>query len=432
MRKRNVLLIAKQSAKAEALVRFWPHNDWNLYLYTFRKKEWFPGMSDLLGSNWISHKPDPGSNSNRPDTVRVYARRPGLKRRFRQKTRGIRKYIHHKLLRLYDQQLLKWALPTINQTKNIAEKTKPDLVLSIYEPLAANLIGRRISAVQKIPWIAYFRDHCTTYNELYRLPILWQVQSACDIRLHAPLSSLVGVSQEFVDILSTFYHIPTSRTHVITGGFDDNELPIEIKERCIRRRSTELSPADERIEHPQYLLLSYVGVLYGHRVEPLVILLDTLKILADEGVPCKLQLILDKASHFLPSWVREKIELAQAKGLIIHFGTDRIPHEEALKMADAADVNLILEGISPAIAICASTLPIGDYLRETGIGIDCKDTDSAVAGILEVWRWKQGGTLPSWYAPVQRAIDHYSFRGMAEKMGHVLEQSYADWRQYNA
>jgi hypothetical protein len=182
-------------------------------------------------------------------------------------------------------------------------------------------------------------------------------------------------------------------------------------------------------------------------------LLNIVQVLADKGVPCKLQLILDKAAHFLPTWVRERIEMAQSEGWILEFGSDRIPHDEALKMADAADVNLILEGISPphstagtitwkifdlmmiarpAVAICASTLPIGDYLREAGIGIDCNDTDSAVAYLLEVWRWKQGGSKPRWYAPVGQAIDQYSFRGMAEKMGRVLDQSYADWRQHNA
>ena len=450
MMKRTVLLIAKHSAKAEALVRFWPHDDWDLYLYTFHKKEWYPGMLKQLGTRWIAHTPVSRSNGNIKNAMGGRKKPLGFRRSYRQKTRGIRKYIHHKILRLFDQQLLKWALPSISRVKNIARQTKPDLVLSIYEPLAANLIARRIANLQGVPWIAYFRDHCTTYNELYRLPFLWQLQSAYDIRLHATMRNLVGVSTQFVEILRKFYRIPVSRSHVLTGGFNDSDLPTEIKARCIKRRKRELSPLDEQIHPAENLLLSYVGVLYGHRVEPLVILLNALNTLAEKGVPCRLQLILNKASDFLPSWVREMIERARANGLITNFGTSRIPHGEALKMLDSADMNLILEGISPphsmagtltwkvfdlmmiarpAVAICAPSLPIGDYLREAGIGIDCKDSASVVARMLDIWRWKQGGNLPSWYAPAHHVIDQYSYRGMADKLGTVLEQVYAEWQQ---
>ena len=83
----------------------------------------------------------------------------------------------------------------------------------------------------------------------------------------------------------------------------------------------------------------------------------------------------------------------------------------------------------PAVAICAPSLPIGDYLREAGIGIDCKDSASVVARMLDIWRWKQGGNLPSWYAPAHHVIDQYSYRGMADKLGTVLEQVYAEWQQ---
>ena len=450
MTKKNVLLIAKHSAKAEALVRFWPHDDWTLYLYTFRKKEWFPGMLEQLGSKWMTHISVSDSNSKDKRLVENRKKLLGFKRDYRQKTRGIRKYIHHKLLRLFDQQLIKWALPSISRFKNIARQVKPDLVLSIYEPLAANLIARRIANLQGVPWIAYFRDHCTTYNELYRLPFLWQLQSAYDIRLHATMRSLVGVSTQFVDILRNFYNIPESRSHVVTGGFNDSDLPFDIKARCITRRNGQFLPLDAQTQRSKQLLISYVGVLYGHRVEPLVVLMNAIQALADKGIPCKLQLILNKASDVLPTKVRKKIERARANGLITNFGTSRIPHGEALKMLDSADVNLILEGMSPphsmagtltwkvfdlmmiarpAVAICAPTLPIGEYLREAGIGTDCKDTAGAVARIIDVWRWKQGGVPPSWYTPSHQIIDQYSYRGMAERMNAVLKQVYAESRQ---
>jgi len=444
--KRNLLLIAKRSIKAEALVRYWPADEWDLHLYTFRRKEWFPGMSEQLGDKWVTHIPADGVNGTYPGVIESRKEKQGLKQFYRQKTRGMRKSIHFKLWRLHDQQMLKWALPTLSRTKEIARQTKPDLVLSIYEPLAANLIARRIATFQGVPWIAYFRDHCTTYNELYRVPLLWQLQSAYDIRLHGPMDSLVGVSHQFVDILRKFYDHPASRSHVVTGGFDDNDLPAEIKSRCISRRKTGRMPAAEKTWPPQHLLISYVGALYGHRLEPLEILLKTLPILADKGIPCKLQLILSKASHLLPARVQEKIKALQAKGLIADFGSERIPHPQALKMLDAADVNLILEGMrpphstagtltwkifdlmmvaKPAIAICAPSLPIGEYLQQAGIGVDCKEIDGVVTRLHELWQWKQGGNAPDWYAPVEEAIEQYSFRGMAEKMNAVLEQTYA-------
>jgi hypothetical protein len=443
--KPKVLLIAKKSMKAEALVRYWPADKWDLHLYTYRRKEWFPGMSEQLGEKWITHIPTNGTNGATPDIAGNRTQKQGLKHIYRQKTRGVRKYVHHKLWRLYDQQMLKWALPTLSQTKEIARQTKPNIVLSIYEPLAANLIARRIAAFHEVPWIAYFRDHCTTYNELYRVPLLWQLQSAYDARLHAPIDRLVGVSQQFVDILRKFYNHPASKSHVVTGGFDDNDLPEEIRSHCINRRRTGRLSAARNTRQPHHLLISYVGAMYGHRLEPLEILLDTLPILADKDVHCKLQLILSKASYLLPSRFQEKIEGLRAKGLITDLGSERIPHPQALKMLDAADVNFILEGMrpphstagtitwkifelmmvaKPAIAICAPSLPIGEYLQQAGIGVDCKDISGVTKRLYELWQWKRGGNAPQWYSPVNETIEQFSFQGMAGKMNAVLEKTY--------
>jgi len=433
--------------KAEALIRYWPEDNWDLHLYTYRRREWFTGMSEWLGEKWVTHIPSSGANGTSPGAIDRLKEKQSLKHLYRQKTRGLRKYIHHNLLRLWDQQLLKWALPALSKTEEITRQTKPDLVLSIYEPLAANLIARRIAAYQKVPWIAYFRDHLTTYNELYRVPLLWHLQGAYDTRLHARMDSLVGVSDQFVDILRKFYNHPASRSHVVTGGFDDNDLPAEIRSRCISRRQADKLSAAESTKPPQHLLISYVGALYGHRVEALEILLDTLPMLADIGVPCKLQLILSKASHLLPAKVQEKIEALKIQGLITDYGSERIPHPQALKMLDAADVNLILEGMrpphstagtitwkifelmmvaKPALAICSPSLPIGDYLRKTGIGIDCKAVEAATGRIREIWHWSQGGNPPHWYAPVNQVIEKYSFPGMAARMNAVLDQTYAE------
>lgn len=446
MRKR-VLLITKRCVNAEALVRFWPQDNWDLCLYTYHKKEWFPGMAKQMGKKWIAHHSDFDNKGSGGGFPKGSQKQPGLKQTYRQKTRGLRKFIHHNLWRLYDQQLLKWALPSMRKTNSIAKQIQPDLVLSIYEPLASNLIARRIAALCRVPWIAYFRDHCTTYNELYRVPVLWQLQSTYDVHLHAPMDRLVGVSSQFVDILRKFYNVPADRSYVITGGFDDNDLPVAIRENCIQRRRRKLSPVAALANQPRRLLLSYVGALYGHRVEPLVVLLNALEVLKDKGIPCELQLVLNKASHFLPAWVHDKIERGKAQGLIQDFGSARIPHSQALKMTDAADVNLILEGMrpphstagtitwkifelmmiaKPAVAICAPSLPIGDYLREAGIGVDGNDVGSVVDRILEIWHWAHGGNPPNWYAPVEQAIEQYSFRGMAAKMNAVLEQTYAE------
>jgi hypothetical protein len=442
--KPKVLVIAKKSLKAEALIRYWPEDEWDLQLYTYRRKEWFPGMSDRLGENWVTHVPA-GANGSSPAISERRREKQVLKRIYRQKSRGMRKLIHHKLWRLYDQQMLKWALPTVGQTREIARRTRPDMVLSIYEPLAANLIARRIATFQGVPWIAYFRDHCTTYNELFRVPLLWYLQSRYDIRLHAPMHSLVGVSHPFVDILRKFYNHPAADSHVVTGGFEDHDLPAEMRSRCLDRRKSGRLPAAENLQQPHTLLISYVGAIYGHRLEPLEILLDSMPILASQGIPCKLQLILSKAAQLLPWRIQKKIGTLQDEGLIAEFGTERIPHSQALKMLDAADVNLILEGMrpphstagtitwkifelmmvaKPAVAICAPSLPIGAYLQQTGIGIDCHDIQGTAARLQELWQWKQGNQTPHWYAPAEESIAQYSFQGMADKMNAVLEQTY--------
>jgi hypothetical protein len=78
----------------------------------------------------------------------------------------------------------------------------------------------------------------------------------------------------------------------------------------------------------------------------------------------------------------------------------------------------------PAIAVCSPSLPIGDYLREAGIGIDCKDAEGIVAGLTEIWEWKQQGKVPSWYLPKGDVIKEYCLCSMAKKMNEISEEVY--------
>jgi hypothetical protein len=441
--KRNVLIIAKRSINAEAMVRYWPKDKWNLYLYTFRKKEWFPGMSEQLGKNWIAFSKRKNSGIDESEPKADLKRHSPLKKNIRAKVKQIRKKIDMKYLKLYDQKLLSWALASLSQTETLYQETKPDVVISIYEPLAANLIARRMVARHNFPWIAYFRDHSTTYNELIRVPVLWHTQRLYDRWVHAPLNCLVGISSPFVDILNRFYKIPRSRSHVITGGFDDCYLPQGIRERCAKRRNNQAPRPNEPDDTEARLRISYIGSLYGHRVEPLCMVFDALQALLHRGVPCELILWLSNSWYFFPRSVQEKIEQLRTKGLAIVFGSTRIGHSEALEMQEAADVNLIVEGMrpphstagtltwkvfdlmmiaKPAIAVCAPTLPIGDYLREAGIGTDLSDTERIAGALIEIWKWKQGGICPDWYSPRGHAIEQYSFRSMAEKMSNLAGQ----------
>ena len=78
----------------------------------------------------------------------------------------------------------------------------------------------------------------------------------------------------------------------------------------------------------------------------------------------------------------------------------------------------------PVIAICAASLPIGDCLRETGIGTDCKDVQQIVTTLEELWQWKKGGKPPDWYSPDAEAIEQYSYSSMAQKMSELCEEVY--------
>jgi len=440
--KRDVLLIAKQSIKAEALVRYWPTDRWNLHLYTHRKKEWFPGMSEQFGNRWTALLPAKhnGFGGNiAPGTDR----RKTAKRMVSASRKKIRKYLHTRLLRFWDQKLTNWAIPSRSQLRLLAGSVNPDLVLSIYEPLAANLIARNIAVIQRIPWIAYFRDHCTTYNEMLHIPGLWHLQSAYDRRIHASLSNLVGVSPQFVSILSDFYNIPSAKSHVITGGYDDRYLPAEIRQQCNQRRQKGLLNLNDKAETASALKVNYIGNLYGHRLEPLLIFSEALQTLSRKGVAIELRLVLSNASYLFPEKVRLMVDQLKRNGIAVIFEAERIAYDQALKILDASDVNIILEGLHPphstagtltlkifdlmmiarpSVAVCASSLPIGDYLRETGIGIACDDTQSVFNTLMDVWAWKRGGAAPAWYSPDANAIEQYSCRSMAQKISALAEE----------
>ncbi len=437
--KRNVLLIAKRSTHAEAMVRYWPRDKWNVHLYTYRRNEWYPGMFEQMGDNWIAHNP-----GGKHKTVSGDLKTDAIKKcSMQSKKKMVRKYIEMKLFKFNDQKLRAWALPSMPHLKTVLKKTKPDIIVSLYEPLASNLIARRMAAITGVPWVVYFRDHCTTHNELLCVPVLWHAQRFYDRWVHRPLHSLVGVSPQFVDILNDFYNVSGSRSHVITGGFENSHLPEEIKDRCAKRRNREIWASGEVNAGQQPLKAGFIGILYDHQVESLCLLFAAFRVLLGKGIPCELTLWLSNAWYFFPQKVQRMIKELESEGLSVIFGSTRLPHSEALRIQEAVDVNLIVEGMRPphstagtitskifdlmmiarpTIAICAPSLPIGDYLRETGIGTDCKDLDEVVARLTEIWERRQEGETPGWHSPVAKAIEQYSYRSLAKKMSEISNE----------
>jgi hypothetical protein len=274
---------------------------------------------------------------------------------------------------------------------------------------------------------------------------LWHVQRRIDRWIHAPAGGLVGVSARFMDILCSFYKIPRSDSHVIVGGFDDDNLPAEIRHRSVERRNRHLTTSLKKDGQTPRLKIHYAGKFYEHRIESFSVLLEAIPILLDKGVPCELKLNINNAFHCFPLKIRQKIRKLESKGLRAKLGETEVAYTEALKISDSADLNLMLEGLrpphstagtltlkifdlmmiaKPVMAICAPTLPIGDCLRETGIGTDCEDVEQIVRKLAELWQWKQGGKPPGWYSPDAEAIEQYSYSSMAQKMSELCEEVY--------
>jgi hypothetical protein len=442
--KRKALLIANYSVKAEAFVRYWPEGKWDLYLYSYKKNEWFPEMSERFDGKWIARLPE--NNDHRYVGDRLTKKKSGNRKTYRVKKRKMRRFFQHRLMRFNRQNVFTWAYPTILELKTIKDWINPDIVISIYEPLGANLIARKISDYYGIPWIAYFRDHCTTYRELIRVPGFWHLHSVCDRLIHSSVSHLVGVSQQFIDILSSYYNISRENSHVITGGFNDSYLPADIKEQCIKRRLKQELLFSNVAQKVSPLRVSYIGKLHRHQIESLLILFDSLLKVLSYNVPVEFRLVLSNASYVFPKKVRVAIEELKRRGITLHFSPARIDYQEALEKLNASDVNIILEGIKPphdtagtitgkifdlmmiarpVVAICSSPLPIGDYLHETGIGINCENTESVIQALMEVWQSKQKESMLNWYSPDGNSIEQYSYCSMAKKMYNLCEEIYS-------
>ena len=443
--KRNVLLIANYSVKAEAFVQYWPDDMWDLHLYSYQKNEWFAGMSDRFGAKWIAHLPEKSKYRFAGDRSIKKTKKKNASRTYIQKKRKIRRFLQHRLLRLYKQNVLNWGIPNIIELKAKNNWVRPDLVISVYEPFAANLIARQISNFYKIPWIAYFRDHCTTYREMIRVPGLWHLQSVCDRWINSSANRLVGVSQQFVDILSRYYDISPKNAHVITGGFNDSNLPEDIRNRCIKRRFASNLSFSDRPNAATPLKVSYIGKLYKHQVQSLLLIFNALLVLLNNKVPVEFRLILSNASYFFPKQVKLAIEKLEQSSIRMNFSPIRIDYRRALEVLEVSDVNTIVEGLNPphnttgtvtgkifdlmmiakpVVAVCASSLPIGNYLHETGIGTNCENTEDIVNALMEVWRSKNGEDIPKWYFPDGYAIEKYSYKSMAKQMHNLCEDTY--------
>ena len=114
--KPKVLLIAKKSFKAEALVRYWPADKWDLQLYTYRRKEWFPGMSEQFGKNWSTLLPAKSNGSSGKMAANTQRFQANTKV-FMNHRKKIRKYLDARLIRFYDQKLVNWLMPSLSKLK---------------------------------------------------------------------------------------------------------------------------------------------------------------------------------------------------------------------------------------------------------------------------------------------------------------------------
>jgi hypothetical protein len=114
-----------------------------------------------------------------------------------------------------------WYRPAVRAGRLLAERWKPDLVLSSALPATAHLVARSLALRLGVPWIAEYRDPWTDSGSRRRMEPLYRVERALEDRVVRDAAALITVSDSWAAQLhQRFPHAPVS---VVSNGYDPSD-----------------------------------------------------------------------------------------------------------------------------------------------------------------------------------------------------------------
>jgi len=266
----------------------------------------------------------------------------------------------------------------------LVRRHRINVVLSSAPPFTCHLVGRAITALSGVPWVADFRDPWS------RAP--WGKHGSA--RAHRWLEAQVVLkadavllnTPELLDEFAAWYGSETAKKfYAVANGYDADVL---------ERFSTSRPP------DPPPLILTHAGSLYGNR-DPIPLLQALASCVRARRIPrdaIRLNLIGKVAPQFDVDRAIVDLDLSR-----VVIRTSPVGHEESLKALAASHVLVVIQpgtalqvpaklfeyvGLRRAILSLADEGGVARVTRDSGLGLVVPPTDvEAIAtGIVDLYR----------------------------------------------
>ena len=209
-----------------------------------------------------------------------------------------------------------WVKYALQKAEALIQEFQPDVIYTTGPPHSTHLIGKKLKAKYKLPWVADFRDPWTEinyYEDLPHLKIVKKIDKRLEKSVLEQADVIVTVSDALVDLLQSKVENP-QKIKLIQNGFD------------LVLSENQPQAIDNRI-----FSLRYVGSLYDLR-NPQILW----QALSELRLPNFEVLVVGKVSE----GVLSQIEAYGLKKVVKLAGY--VPHNEAATLMDGATALLLV------------------------------------------------------------------------------------------
>jgi len=302
----------------------------------------------------------------------------------------------------------------------IARQEQPAVVVSSSLPNTTHLLAARLARRLRLPWIADFRDLWTQNHVFRRLEPLYTWERLLEQRTLRYAAALVTVSEPLREQLAWLHAKPV---YVITNGFDPSDYP-----------QPQIPPSSSP-EAPLQVL--YTGRIYPGKRDPTP-LFQALATLRQQGNIAAEDVKVLFYGHRLEV-VRQLLQPFPEVEPMVELHAP-VPHKEALRLQQQADVLLLLEWVDPRakgvytgkifeylgarrpiLSIGYKEGVIARLLQETGAGVQVAQAKEIEPWIRQWLTEKRREGRPRWRGS-EHSLRPYTRREQTRQLADLLAE----------
>jgi len=211
-----------------------------------------------------------------------------------------------------------WKRYAVKKGLEIIKVENIDLIFTTSPPQTAALIGRKLSQLTGIKWIADFRDpwmEIVYYQNLIRTNITRTIDSSLEKKVMNDADTIITISKNMADLIRSKAN--NQNVVVIPNGFDESDF-----------ESTELIKNDK-------FTISYTGTMSKDRV-PYPLFFALKKLIYNDAIN---NIQMNFAGKFCHEFSEEILNNDLAEFVVMH---NFVPHQDSTQILQSSDALLLV------------------------------------------------------------------------------------------